>query len=229
MSEQQALKEFVENYKDANGDNPVAAAFSLWTIAKSIPFQLIKAGFIALIMFLGTIILGWYMGLSWMYYIILFIFSFIGFILLVFFGGVKFLSGIAINSVAEIIMGLIAPIDDMYDVYQEYGEENLSRTQFTKRAISEVVLPRVSGVLEFLPMKKSMSKSLGLFTDTLAQEEDNLTYEEVSGSSIKSTIAQINRTAKNTIGIVGRPFYFFIGIFLIAWAFIVLGSIFGYV
>ncbi len=228
MVEKQQVKEFVENYKDANGDNPIAAAFSLWTIAKAVPFQLIKSVSVALLVFLITLVLGWYMDVPWGYYLLLIIGGTLGFLFLVFFGGVKFLSGIVINSVSEVLVGLISPIDDMYDVYKEYGEENLSRSEFTKRAFQDVVFPRVSGVLEFVPMKKSISKSVGLFTDNLSQEEDEVSYEDIKGSRLKSSIAKINRSAKKTNRIIGKPFRFFLILFIMSWIGVVVGAILGY-
>ncbi len=226
MPNSEKLKSFVENYTDANGDNPIAAAFSLWTIAKSVPLQAFKAGIISFLIFALTIVLAWYSGVPWIIFLLLLIFGGIGFIVMTFFGTVKFLSGIVLDAIADVLTGLLAPIDDMYDVYKESEEENLSRVQFSKMALQEVVLPRVSGVLEFVPMKKSVSKSLSLFVDNVAkkekEEEEGITAEDIKGSSIKSTMVKINQSAKSTNKVIGKPFSMLLFFYVLVWVGIVI-------
>lgn len=228
MASEYEIKEFVESYTDANGDNPISAAFSLWTIAKATPFQLIKAGLFGWFFLSISFILGWILGLPFLYFLIMQITALVIFVFLTFFAAIKFLSSIVVNAVAELISGILSPIDDMYEVYDEASEDNLSRFQFSKKVLQEVVFPRVSDILKFVPMKKSISKTLSIFVSNASVDDDDVSYEEITNSSVKSMMAKVNKAANNTKSIIGKPFYISIILYLMLWSVMVMGYFVGW-
>lgn len=206
MASEQELKQFVENYTDANGDNPISAAFSLWTIAKTVPFQLIKAGLVGWFFLTVTMVFAWIFSLPWIYFLIIQVLGVIGFFFITFFAALKFLSTYAIEAIAELLSGVLSPIDDMYEVYRESSGGIVGRLQFSKRVIREVIFPRVSDILKFIPMKKSIAKTLSIFANQVSNDNDDISYDEIKDSSVKSMIVKINQSANTTKRIIGKPF-----------------------
>ncbi len=220
------FKEFVDSYQDAEGMNPISAALSLWTIAKSVPVNAIKSALVALLIYFGSLIGCYFIGLPWWMVLIVIFGGLIGLIFLLLTGFVKFISGSVISSVAELLSGLISPLDDMYDLYKENKGGDLTRTQFFKKAIREIIFPRVSDALSLLPMKNWLNKSVGTMTNFLAEENmDDLSYDDVKGNVLKRMIAHINRAANRSKRFLGRPFYIALSVYagcfgaLICWHF----------
>lgn len=217
MTNEKELKQFVESYTDANGSNPISAAFSLWTVAKTVPFQLIKAGLVGVFFIMVSFVLTWWLGLPWLYFLILQILSGIGFFFITFFAAFKFLSSFVINAIADLLSGVLSPIDDMYEVYKDSSAGNIGRVQFSKRVIREVVFPRVSDILQFIPMKKRISQVLSIFADRVADSNDNISYDQIKDSSVKSMIAKINQAANTTKRITGKPFAASMIYYMVLW------------
>lgn len=225
MSDQQKLQDFVDSYTDANGDNPISAAFSLWTIAKTIPIQVLKAGIVGWFFVGISLLVAWLLQLPFLYFVGLQVLAALGFVFLTFFAAFKFISDFVVNAVTELITGILSPIDDMYEVYQNSSENNLSRFQFSKKVVREVVLPRVSDILKFIPMKNRITKVIGVFADKVGDERDDISYEEITDSSVKSMMAKINSASKTTRSIVGKPFYVGVFYYVVLWVVAVAGTL----
>ncbi len=218
MPEAQDIKTFVESYEDANGNNPISAAFALWTIAKSAPLQFIKAGIVAWLYLGTTITISWLVGLPWVYMLVIQVISGFIFLFLGFFAAVKYLSSIVIDAVAELIGGVLAPIDDMYEVYHDEGNKELGRFQFARKVMQEVIFPRLSDILRFVPMKKRLSKTIRLFIDQASKENaKEISYEEITNSSVKTMMARVHRAARTTRSVVSKPYQFFALLYILIW------------
>ena len=66
-------------------------------------------------------------------------------------------------------------------------------------------------------MKKSISKTLSIFADKVADDNDDISYDEIKDSSIKSMMAKIHQSANTTKNIIGKPFLMSMIYYAVLW------------
>ncbi len=224
MPTEKEIKLFVENYKNDEGENPIVAALNIWTFAKSIPLQILKSGVLSILIYGITVGVAWYLDVPWWMFLVMVIGGGLALFFLIFTGLIRFVSHSFIDAISDLFSSLISPIDDMYDLYQDSNEEKLSRTQFAGKVINDVLLPRVSDSLSLFPMKGSLGKSLGVFSNVLEEkkkeieiEEKEFSVEDVKNSSVKSLMANVYTSSSKAKSIMSKPFFFVALFYLVVW------------
>ncbi len=218
MTTAQNIKNFIEYYQDNNGQNPISSAFSTCQITQSAYLELFKSAAIAWIFIGITFLLGSIMDMPLDYFVPVESVAVILFFCMTFYGAVKFLSAVVIDAVADFLGNLLFKVDGMYEAYLRNGNEGMTRFEFLMETLHSVIFPKLPSVLNFLPMKRSLNKTISLFIhNTCNENEDDILVNEISSSSVGTMAARVHRAAEETKIQVGKPFGYFVTTYIVLW------------
>ncbi len=220
------LKKFLEQQKEGGSDsNPIMAGLSLLTFGKSIPINVIKAVVLAVLIYVLINIGLYFLGVDWWIQLIALIGGLIGGVILAFTGSIRFVAHSFIDSVSELLVGTLNPIESIYQNWQATSNEKISKKEFTMNVLQQVVVPNVLGSISKLPFKNTLSKNLSSIIGNIATDQNiktqKLAVKEVGDNDdddptfLSNMIGTIEHSASKTRRGLNAPFkyslWFFIG------------------
>ena len=218
-------KKLLESYQDADGENPFLAALNLLTFIKTIPFQIIKAALLGITLYVSMNTLCIYLSVGWVGMLFSFIGGLIGAVFVILTGALKFITDEFLDNVSALLIGIMSPIDEIYVSWKKNSNEDLSKKEFTKRFLTEAVLPNTLQLMPPFPFKKQVSKRFEKVMDNVVQSnEENwieADSEEQKATVLQNSISGIEKSISFSKKGFNKPFRLAIRVVLTFWLVIV--------
>jgi len=209
----QKIKDLFDKTNGVDSKNILEAGFNLLTFTKSIPFNIIKAVIIAVLLYLVLNGLFFYLGVDWWVRIVGLVGGLIGGVFLVFTGSLKFIVSSFIDNVSDLLTGTLEPIEKVYDNYQETSDGNMNKKEFTMGVIQAVVVPNLLGAISVVPFKGSLEKNLNSFlgnmvSENAAQPKKTTVVKDDNNDSnfLTNMIGSIQKGTDKTKSGINKPF-----------------------
>lgn len=207
-----SLKSLADNYQDKNGNNPFVSAISILTFLKSIPIHMFFAALSSLMFFITMtwITLAMFSEVNLLMKFIVYVFGIIPALIIAVVAFAKYVTSSFLSSLKELLIGILQPIDDIYDKWKEVSTEKISKKEFISKFFREVIFPNLKNQLIGIFFKKKLTKALALlstnfFSNDSVEDEDNT--KNGDDNTLKSSIKYIRSSINAIDRVFSKPFY----------------------
>jgi len=219
------LKKFLEQQKEEDNDgNAIMAGLNLLTFGKSIPINVVKAVVFAVLIYLVINVVLYFLGVEWWIQLIALIGGFFGGAVLAFTASIRFVAHSFIDSVSELLVGTLNPIESIHQNWQATSDEKITKKEFTLNVLQEVIVPNVLGSVSKLPFKNTLAKNLtsmigNIATDeniaklNIAKKEEDENDDDDDPTFFSNMIGTIENSASKTRRGLNAPFKYSLWIF----------------
>lgn len=222
-------QKLLSHYEDENGQNPFFAALNLITFIKTIPFQIVKALVVALGIYCLMNGVLFYISASWS----AILFSLLGGLIPVVFlgvtGSLKFITDAFLENVSDLLLGIMKPIDNIYDVWKKNSNEKISRKEFTARFLKEAIVPKILQMIPKVFFKKQLTKRLEKVVDNVIKTnekelDDSFSDDDIEAKKtyLKKSITGVEKAINASKKGFNTPFNWVLRIALFFWAVLIL-------